>query len=256
MATHRKHLVESAAFRRWFEGSKVATRSGVPRRVYHGTRSPVNFTVFETGDIFDDAGELLIGGAQDPGTYLGPHFAESFEVASRFACGKAAPWDSARSVARGDCGGRVIPVYLAIRKPRRFDSDEALVRFICTHGESSEIEDEIQARIEDGDLVESHGKLHSPRGDAVDRADLVLSIVRKFARIEPDDAGPPFVCGVLEALAQSAREAMRAQGYDGGKYQNTVEGGGWAWIAFSTRPVKFALDARNPWDSSGARAAS
>ena len=227
------------AFWRWFDGS-VGTmpRSKMPRVVFHGTRSPVEFDQFIAGTIRDDDGEVIVSDARDPSTYLGPHFTESDAVASRFAMGHAAAWDRSRYVHdAGGAGGRVIPVYLAIRKPKVFKSDQSMWDWIVKHGDSYQVDTVIEDSGED-----DYGP--AARMEAIEW-------LRSSGDDSSMDAGDstPYE-SALEELGTSARGLLLSMGFDGVKYRNDVEGGGWSWVPLGSGQIKSAVANSGRYDSS------
>lgn len=211
---------------------------GSPRVVYHGTRSPIDFLAFTVGAVRDEHDQTVVTSARDPSAHLGPHFAESAQVASAFAEGSAASWDRSRYVRDSEdddgeepwAGGRVIPVYLAIRKPKVFKTDRSVFLWIVKHGDSSEL---------DSQLEMDHGE-----DESVDFTSLDVKLEgldSLAAATEAGDGETDLYDMALAELADSARDELRRQGYDGIKYRNDVEGGGWAWATLGTGQIKSAL---------------
>jgi hypothetical protein len=83
--------IESAAFKRWFQGSYLANDQGQPITLFHGTRPGVEFNVFDQPD--------------HDGTYFTPNplYAAGF-TNEIFGNGDAV-------------AGSIVPVYLSIKKP-------------------------------------------------------------------------------------------------------------------------------------------
>lgn len=228
---------DTAAFKRWFKRSKVVTATGEPMIVYHGTRSPVEFDTFATGTQTHDD-EVVISGSRDPGSSIGPHFTESAAVASDFARGKAADWDRKRVIREGHVGGRVIPVYLSIQKPMVLQSDDELIEYIWAHGRSSEVDSWGEAVFEVDDQT---GRFYSfDTGDVLTDAEANKAIFEKMMGAESDGDGLAPAEYAAWELGTSVRDHMKKLGYDGVKYRNTIEGGGWSWIAFDAWQVKSA----------------
>jgi hypothetical protein len=232
------------AFDRWFAGSVVTDPGGRPRVLYHGTRSPLDFETFEQGTQRGEDDAVLVSGSRDPGAYLGVHLAESAALASKFAEGRAADWDRARYVGSG-AGGRVIPVYLAVRRPRVFGSERALLDFVYDHGTSHEVEAylEMNDRLDDeGQAVDNEGRPLSAR----EAAELA------FRLAQSDDEDDGFETIAFE-LGVSARNALLEQGYDGVRYANEVEhvrgASPWCWIALAPGSVKSAYGNRGTWNA-------
>lgn len=230
-------------FWKWFGKSKVRREDGTPRVVYHGTRSPMDYYAFETGAIFDDEGNLLLSSSGDPGAYIGPHFTGSHELASKFAGGKGASWDSIRFVTNEFEGeeaaqpayGRVIPVYLRILKPIYFDSDDELISFIWANGQSNVIEDQLELEAED---YESN--LWIPPSE-MERLFNSLSDTNDYGE------GSSLREEAASELGHSVRDKLIQKGYDGIIYQNTIEGGGLSYCVFDSAQVKSAIANRGTW---------
>jgi len=234
------------AFARWFAGSEVVNEDGSPRVVFHGTRSPVDFDVFSFGPIAGPDGGTVIGGGGDASAFLGPHFAESREVASAFACGDAAAWDSNRKVGDGDCGGRVIPVYLSIRNANVFEDDEAMIRGfdgIYMTGRSPLVEEVLRDSLGRAGVRDlDDPTTSSDRVEAV--ADALCDIDRwPAARGEE----PPGITARRQ-LAASAVRAWKREGFDGVRYMNSIETehlglDEWdqTWVPFSPAQIKSAI---------------
>lgn len=246
---------QSAAFRRWFAGSKAVTGDGEPMVLFHGTRSPIDFDAFETGNVRDElSGDLVLSCAGDPSTYMGPHFAEEYEVASRFAEGNAAKWDDLRYVAAvdGGHGGRVLPVYLSVKSVRYFPSDEAMYSWILKHGKSAYLHNEAWDMAQAGFFADELDDPSDP--DSFDVEEFlrdhsnIRRVIRYLNERETDDG----VCGaapVYEELGASAKKVLLAEGYDAVKYKNSVEGGT-SWIALKPGSVKSAVGNSGAWDPS------
>lgn len=245
----------SAAFRRWFSGSKAVTPDGEPMVLFHGTRSPIDFDAFETGNVIDDlSGDLVLSCAGDPSTHMGPHFAEEYEVASRFAEGGAAKWDDLRYVARvdGGHGGRVLPVYLSVKSVKHFPSDESMFLWILKHGKSdylyNETWDMAQAGLLDDELDDPADPDRFDVEDFLRDPQSVRRVIRHLSERETDDG----TCGadpVYEELGASAKKALLAEGYDAVRYRNSIEGG-ISWIALKPGSVKSAVGNSGAWDPS------
>lgn len=233
--------VLNAAFHRWFDGS-IATERGKPRVFYHGTRSPVDFEVFETGSIQDDnAEELLIAGSGDPGAYLGPHFAEEPEIASAFAMGRAAEWDRSRYVKNKGWHGRVIPVFLSLSKVASFDGEDDLLSWILENGKSNTLDDQIGQMVEGGEI---EGDPDDPEVfDDIDNRKAALKAIRRLDSYGDENLHET----VCEELGSSARHALIEQGIDGVRYKNEIEGGN-SWIALVPGTVKSAIGNSGRWD--------
>jgi hypothetical protein len=233
------------AFWCWFGNSVIRHEDGTPRIVYHGTRSPVEFDVFQTGSIFDeeDEAELLISGSNDPSAFLGPHFTQSLKLAEKFSSGSAEKWDRSRFV-KAEGKGRVIPVYLRIERPRVFNSDQEVWEFIWENGSSHEIDDSMEAEeveeIEDGFLyVPGENESYAP-AELTERFFNNLSDESEYGHSSREIAA--------EELGTSTRDVLIKQGFDGIVYLNTVEGGGHSYVVFEANQIKSADRNAGTWD--------
>lgn len=210
-------------FWRWFQSSVVRGGTGQPRVVYHGTRSPLDYVAFETGAIYDEDGDLIIGGSMDPNSYLGPHFTMSPEVASRFATGSAADWDRKRYITNAFPGqiahGRVIPVYLSIQNPFQFlGPEEDFQAFIFEHGDSHSIEDHLEAH---GFYEEND---EGSYGDFDSKAELYEDTFHELSD-ESFDSGSSEKEIAAQELGESVKHMLQRQGFDGVVYNNTFDPG-------------------------------
>lgn len=234
------------SFWRWFEGSEVVNEDGSPRVVFHGTRSPVEFDTFLVGTVRRD-GRAVITGGGDASAFLGPHFAQSPEIASAFACGNAAEWDANRGVMVGECGGRVIPVYLAIRNANPFDDDGDLIRGIdgiYETGRCALVERELRRRY----VLDEDGGLLDDRGSYASRGHAISEILFDWDQGHRYLAGERLAKVAQRQLAESARAAWIREGYDGVRYQNSIESehlelDEWdtTWVPFRASQVKSAV---------------
>lgn len=101
--------VNTPAFKTWFRGSKVTKPDGSPLRVYHGTT--LDF------DAFDPDANLRSGEQDDSG--IGIFFAEFPSEAAQFTK-QADSFMGASEDAPYARRAQIIPVYLAIKKPKVF----------------------------------------------------------------------------------------------------------------------------------------
>jgi hypothetical protein len=230
--------VQNAAFRRWFAESVVMDGSGQPLVVYHGTRSPIDFSAFETGAVFDDDGEVVVQSSLAPSAYLGPHFAVEHEIASAFALGRAAAWDRERHVARGKASGRVIPVVLSIKNPMRFDTEADMDAWIAAYGRS-EYYEEMEWQVAKQNGVEPDLKNVT--------AKQMFGVIRLLMNQPMDDEPESVGAEVCRQFGESARDKLISMGHDGVYYANVVEGGS-AWVALLPGSVKSATGNDGTWD--------
>lgn len=102
------NVLNSSEFKSWFAGSKVVTKFGHPRMMYHGTNK-----VFH--EFF-------------PGSHFGTKLAANHRVNDTF----------------GQHGSHIVPVYLSIKYPLRVSdmdaSDEATLLNSITRGNYPEID--------------------------------------------------------------------------------------------------------------------
>lgn len=230
--------VQNTAFRRWFAGSVVTDGSGQPLVVYHGTRSPIDFSAFETGSIFDEHGDVVVQTSFAPSAYLGPHFAVEHEIASAFALGRAAIWDRVRHVARGEASGRVIPVVLSIKNPMRFETEADMDAWIAAYGRS-EYYEEMEWRVAEENGVEPDLKNVT--------AKQMFGVIRLFMNQPIGDEPESLGAEVCRQFGESARDKLISMGHDGVYYANVVEGGS-AWVALLPGSVKSATGNDGTWD--------
>lgn len=204
--------------------------------VYHGTRSPRDFSKFETGSIFNKKGDLLIAGSRDPGAYLGPHFAEDPKLASKFASGSAQEWDRKRVVEtrKGTAAGRVVPVYLRILNPFVFDSDEDMIEFIFEHGHSPTLDDELETMAENEDDPDEWEPTLEDKQHAIHM-------------LGTYDSDSDMAEAAAEELGSSVKHLLERRGFDGVIYVNTIEGHGLSLIPFEAHQIKSASGNRGTW---------
>jgi hypothetical protein len=224
------------AFWRWFGNSVIRHEDGTPRIVYHGTRSPVEFDVFQTGSIFDEEeDELLVSGSNDASAFLGPHFTESLQLATKFAEGKAASWDRSRYIHK-EGKGRVIPVYLRIENPKVFENDDEVWNFIWKYGESRELDDFFE--LHEIEQISTNIWYDPEEEQRYTTAELNERFF--FETSDESESGHSPREVAAEELGTSARDALIKLGHDGIVYLNTVEGGGHSYVVFESNQIKSA----------------
>jgi len=194
---------------------------------YHGTRSPNDFSQFETGPIYDDAGNLLHASSGDPNAFLGPHFAKEPAVANKFA-GNTVSW---MQRSRFDEGApRVMPMRLNAKNVHKFDSEEALNNHIYDHEVSTP---EVDYMIEDragGDLEAGSKKYESD--PEFRRSINEQAVQNELSLDEPSHE-------TAQALADAARRGFDARGVTTIQYPNAVEGGT-SYISLAPPRSRFA----------------
>lgn len=234
--------VRGAAFARWFGRSVAVTPTGEPAVFFHGTRS-TDFEEFQTGNVYDDDGDLVVAGSRDVLSHLGPHFTTAPRIASAFAEGRAARWDRLRYVADGVA--RVIPVYLSVAVVRRFPDEATLRRLVVSTGSSAALEDEMQQMIEEGvDGIDPEDEEAVERfmADPDERTEALERL--RAASEEAQDCDPyDDACG---ELGRSAADALLAEGVEAVAHPNEVEGGE-AWVVLRRGAVKSVFNAGS-WD--------
>jgi len=237
----RDGVMEDPNFLKWFNGSKAVDEDGNPTVMFHGTQSDEHFTVFSVDGIpfveDDDAEEESIkdpGSGADPNAFMGAHFAQEPEVASKFAIADL-DWLKNRSAGRNG-SGKIYPVFLRITNPAIFKGEDDLNDFIYSQDiDSDYVENAMYNLQEDGndfdDLVEEYENNEDKRleinmyamslaNNMSDNFDMVNHPV-EFAR----------------ELGIEARKKLMNSGYDGVKYKNDIEGG-ISWIAFKPNQIK------------------
>jgi hypothetical protein len=232
------------AFWRWFGNSTIRHEDGTPKIVYHGTRSPVDFDVFRTGSIFDEEeDELLVSGSNDASAFLGPHFTESLQLATKFAEGKAASWDRSRYIHK-EGKGRVIPVYLRIENPKVFENDDEVWNFIWKYGESRELDDFFE--LHEIEQISTNIWYDPEEEQRYTTAELNERFF--FETSDESEYGHSPRETAAEELGTSARDALIKLGHDGIVYLNTVEGGGHSYVVFEANQIKSADRNVGTWD--------
>ena len=236
--------VDSPQFRAWFDGSKVVDENGQPLRVYHGTRSSVDFEEFSTeGPPMDEGGEYPVssGSGADPTAYVGAHFAVQPEVASQFAMGQG--WTRTRYEGEEE-KPRVIAVYLRITNPKDFGNEHNLRNYIYQGVISDDQVLEIAMQADDidpwGEDEESEkqaqewdNKYNNDTGFREETNRYLLE------RHRPEEDEEDMLVSAAQDLAMTAKSKLMTAGYDGIHYKNVVEGGT-AYIAFEPNQIKSA----------------
>lgn len=103
-----KHIAQTEEFKRWFEGSKIVDAGGNPVVMYHGTRNA--FTEFDRSKIGETFPDYSLGGF---------YFTNEPGRASSYATVGSDEKDIAQRMVEG---ANVMPVYLAIKNPLRYET--------------------------------------------------------------------------------------------------------------------------------------
>ena len=225
------HLSEAG--RAWFGESKVKTETGAPRVVYHGTTAPEDFSEFSVGESKGEESDQYFrsGSGADPRTFLGSHFAEEPEVASKFAKGLYG------ERAGESTGGRVYPAYLRVEKPFESTDTELLDEMLKVKYNHPDID----ARLEDLGEKEYESDFDKQAEKYENDEDFRIE-VNRYAMMEGSSRDEPDY-SLAQEMASEFRGWMRRQGYDGVKYENEIEGGT-SWIVFEPDQVKSALGSK------------
>jgi hypothetical protein len=210
-----------------------AQRMGFTQDAYHGTAAPTDFGTFDPTARMTDAGDVLDSGSgSDITAYMGSHFAETPNVANKFAlpADSGVPWLKSRYTQSGSAGPRVMPVKLRGKLKDvgtdRDMFDEAL-RQPANHSE-------IEARLEE--MAFQEGKEPEElfaRYDADPdfRSDVNATAIDEMGKYdEPDDS-------LVSELASMLRAIMEKEGYAGAKYRNVVEGGN-SFVMFDPKNIR------------------
>lgn len=125
---------DSAAFNRWFGGSKVVDADGKPLRVYHGTTTAKNFDRFKTPAYFTDSADSAVVFGEDAALQDVDVDAAGQEFA---------------------VGSRVIPAYLAISNPKEVSRFEDFVEWDARRRTAAERAgfDGLMLRMPDGERL-------------------------------------------------------------------------------------------------------
>jgi len=210
--------------------------SGEPWVASHGTCAPEQFAEFNVGEARslgddDDAG-VEWGSGPDPSTFLGAHFARERSVADKFAKGLYSRVNTE--------GGRVYSVFLNIRAPKRFGSDEEIQENLYSQDVNSRSVDMEMDGQEDPD---SWGTRYTDDGAFREAQN------RKIIHGIGDNEEALEFAG---ELAESFRGKLQEDGYDGIVHVNTVEGGV-SYVAFDPAQIKSATGNNGMFDPEDAR---
>lgn len=194
MREGRVPQTETEAFKRWFGDSKVVDENGDPLVVYHGT--PKEFTEFKEGKTWQG---------------FGFHFGTAEAANQVLQQGRNSP----------EFGNqRVIPVYLSIKNPLKFDASYDrgrhdpmdIYQMVMRKAEEEGVPGVTQGQIDD-----YYEDDHQYNG-------------KRFLDLEGQE------------LRDLLREWLGDMGYDGIEYVNAGEdAGSTSWIAFRPQQVKSAI---------------
>src|SRR5271166_3305936 len=201
------------------EASRMAraAEQGYTIDAFHGTQTPQEITEFQTGNIYNEQGDLIHQGSLDPNAFLGPHFAKEPSVANKFAAGKGAigygDWLTSR-FAEGNPA--VYPVKLQGTNIRKFDSEDDLSAHLYRQNANSPEIDSILENDHDGDLDAGGEKYDS---DPKYRAEVNRQAVLKEAGYDEPSSE------TAQQLADGFRGELDKHGVTLLQYPNEVEGG-------------------------------
>ena len=103
-------------FKKWFKGSKVVDEQGNPLVVYHGTGVEENFAEFDTSGSKKTFASAGFGAIE----FIGSSFSANPDVAESFITSRKGSKIAIKTDERDlPSGGRIIPVYLAIKNPKK-----------------------------------------------------------------------------------------------------------------------------------------
>lgn len=221
------------------EASRLARarQLGYKTDAYHGTQSPVDFTEFSSGPVYDEMGELRVGGSgQDLTAYMGPHFAKEPSVANKFAENKGATWLESRYVDQPK--PRVLPVKLRGRFKTGVSDADLQADALAGKSNHPEVEEVINRKADD--LGIEPDELYSKYDeDASFRHEVNGEAIDNTSRYDEPD------WEIAQDLAHQYVEALKRKGYSGIAYQNTVEGGT-SYVVFDPKNVRSRFAAFDP----------
>jgi hypothetical protein len=233
--------------------SSVRDEKGNLRTVYHGTRSP---KIFDLKDIsFDgppapeedeDGDFIAYGSGNDPSAYMGAHFAEEPKVASDFASGNV--WNVGGLGGRFDgpdeeLRPRVIPAKLDIKHPMVYDKEDDLQASLMEGKINDEnlLDEAMDLDYNDGTpRDQNEDEFREEWYKKYDEDPKFRAEQNKWILNHSFDDNPEETVEAARDLGHQFREKLQAQGYDGVKYANNVEGGT-SWIAFEPDQVHSAF---------------
>jgi hypothetical protein len=241
--------IQTEEFKKWFNGSKAVNSDGTPMILYHGTASAEHFTVFSVDGVpyveDDDAEENFdAGSGGEPNTFMGAHFAQEPEVASKFA-NLDFDWLKKRKNLKGrNSSPRVYPVFLKIKNPKVYSSEDILNDFIFSQNANSEYVEFVM------EIIANNGEQeYDDINDEYDSNEQTRITINQQAMeyvANMDSGGYDYTNHAAEfarELGQSAKEELIKHGHDGIKYKNDIEGG-ISWIAFFPNQIKSALGSK------------
>lgn len=268
----KESLRKAADFRQWFGSSVMKDPEGNPIVAYHGSMSPKDieeWTQKAPPELFTPEGEVepemlepgegVLHPSSDPNAYLGPHFAVgkgAQTVANHFAEGgrNAPTWlQQRRGILGDDYTPKVYPVHLKIDKLMDFGPEQNMSEFI-SKGFVTDVDALESAMVDQG--IDIHG-LEDGEFTPEEEAEIEKETqawekeykenedfrVRTNKWITSEVGHFGIGSHVAEELADSARERLLAEGYDGIKYKNNVEGGEAVIpIKDASKQVHFAIE--------------
>lgn len=231
-------------FRRWFKGSAVVNSDGSPHIVVHGTVSPVAFTEFLIGqrpNLEGDEDVSSRGSGADPLAYIGAHFSDSPVVAGKFAKGLYGE----RAYSQG-VHGRIIPVYLRIKKPFRATEDEMMEAIWKGNYNARPVERELENWPIGGKAIWSQkydSKEHDALFEKYEKDPVFRWEVNKSAMEMEGQTDEDNFFELSQEMGNSFREKLEKKGFDGIIYPNSVEGGE-SYIIFDSSQAKSIYNQR------------
>ena len=211
----------------------LVDKFGAPLVFYHGTSTPVTFSKFATAGVVPTewGSELEEVPSQegttshgDPMSFLGAHFAESPQIANKFATGEAGypPGETTKP--------RVIPVHLQIKNPKDFGAESKLQQFLYESKHDDLLDEAISDYHIDEDSKEGKKWIRDYIINPRFRIGINITALQSIS--DPDQRD-----SIADDLASQARWKLQEQGYDGVRYENEVEGGV-AWVAFEPEQIR------------------
>ena len=195
---------------------------------YHGTKSPADFDTFETGNIYDEAGEYLQSSSGDPNALLGPHFAKDPSTGNLFAEGKGANWLRNRY---SEGAGRVMPMRLKGTNVKKFKDEDELNRLIYEQPSSSQTLEELSELHRGGGESDAFWREYDRDMDFRVKQNK-RAVNRENALDEPSEE-------TASDLAGGYRSQLEKDGITTVEYPNVVEGGT-SYISISPPRSRFA----------------
>lgn len=238
----QKSIMQNKEFVQWFSGSKATDKNGNPMVMFHGTQSDEHFTVFSVDGVpyigDDDSEEEAVrdpGSGADPNSFMGAHFAEEPEVASKFAIADV-DWLKNRSMGR-DGSGRVYPVFLKVTNPKIFKSEDELNDFIYSQDVDSDYVENAMMDLQEEEGIDYDELVEEYESSAEKRIEINMYAMSLANNMEDPTGETNNAVEYAKDLGYETRESLINAGYDGVKYKNDIEGG-ISWIIFKPNQVK------------------